>query len=684
MILDEFIIKLGLDPREFDQAQRTAFDRLRTLETGATRSSDRIAEAMRGGMYAFYKEFNKGLGEADVRMSHVGDASRRTGEKVAAAGTQASMGFKGLTASLLEAYAVVGTLEGAFRKLEQAAGRGTRLALGSEMTGIPIRTLDAMVKMVPLASQAQMQGVIAQASQFYSNMLLTGQFPLQLTRLSIGAGMARVPFDMPRALKDPQYYLEAINKILHALSLQGPEGRRYASALGGQLGLTPEIIHEYEKSPEAFARDYRTARARTIGADTSRELLALSSSAKKAGQALDTVSEEVLSFISKSGLRSFLDLISKPEGMKTFGIQSGVAASIAAAVGGIIGGPFGALGGAIIGIAIGAILTGAEAKLDQLMGKGSPRDRAWNDALGTWQREHGTGKDPRSFQQFKSDFDKLYPPGAAYAPIPPAAGALGPQSGGVPYGAPERTVGPGGNWEMQHNNFAGIRRRGIKAGPNAGGFMSYRTPEEGVQAIGELLQVYQDKHGLNTLRGIISRWAPPIENDTAGLIARAAKFTGFAPDQPLNLHDRATLTAMVRAMIAGEQGGRIPVSSKIIAAGVDALVPATRVAGGDVPAYQHGGIVGVHHAGEAILPRYLTDFLLASARISAPMLAGLSYGRSATGGSSVNSAVDIGQLHVHTAATDAAGIARALPAALRREMAARTSRRVMAANTVFE
>ena len=122
-----------------------------------------------------------------------------------------------------------------------------------------------------------------------------------------------------------------------------------------------------------------------------------------------------------------------------------------------------------------------------------------------------------------------------------------------------------GNWEVRHNNFAGERIPGVYASPNAGGFRSFATPTEGVQEVARLLTVYQDKHGLNTLSGIINRWAPPTDNnDTAGLIQRAAKGSGFGAAEKLNLHDPATMEKVVIEMIKGEQGGKLPVAPSII------------------------------------------------------------------------------------------------------------------------
>jgi hypothetical protein len=50
------------------------------------------------------------------------------------------------------------------------------------------------------------------------------------------------------------------------------------------------------------------------------------------------------------------------------------------------------------------------------------------------------------------------------------------------------------------------------------------------------LITYQDKHGLRSIRQIISRWAPPVENNTNAYVRAVAADTGLDADQPLDLH----------------------------------------------------------------------------------------------------------------------------------------------------
>ncbi len=78
--------------------------------------------------------------------------------------------------------------------------------------------------------------------------------------------------------------------------------------------------------------------------------------------------------------------------------------------------------------------------------------------------------------------------------------------------------------------------------------------EEGVSAAVKQIWRYQSKDGLNTLRGIIYKWAPPNENRTGDYIARVAKATGLDPDAPVDLHDTSTIAAITRAMAQQETG----------------------------------------------------------------------------------------------------------------------------------
>lgn len=117
--------------------------------------------------------------------------------------------------------------------------------------------------------------------------------------------------------------------------------------------------------------------------------------------------------------------------------------------------------------------------------------------------------------------------------------AIGP--GGEEFYTPQGSLG---------NNFGNIRSQGASAG-----FQSFSTPEEGLSAIDQNLQAYGSK-GINTLAGVISRWAPPNENDTQRLIKEAAGRLGIDPNQPIDLNHPAVRQAVGTAIMYQEQGAR--------------------------------------------------------------------------------------------------------------------------------
>lgn len=98
---------------------------------------------------------------------------------------------------------------------------------------------------------------------------------------------------------------------------------------------------------------------------------------------------------------------------------------------------------------------------------------------------------------------------------------------------------------------------GIEQAPPNGGrprFAVFESHEYGIRTLAALLTVYQDRHGLRTIAGIINRWAPGNENNTAGYIARVARITGRAASDQLNLHTYADLRPLVEAIITVELG----------------------------------------------------------------------------------------------------------------------------------
>ncbi|MBV2180963.1 MAG: hypothetical protein KUL86_06970 [Castellaniella sp.] len=116
----------------------------------------------------------------------------------------------------------------------------------------------------------------------------------------------------------------------------------------------------------------------------------------------------------------------------------------------------------------------------------------------------------------------------------------------------------------------GNDRQGATSGADPR-FESYATPEHGIRAMGKLLLKYQDGHGLDTVEGIISRWAPANENNTASYISTVSKALGVKPGDAVDMHDSSTMGKMVRAMIKVENGKQ-PYTDAQIDAGLNAAL----------------------------------------------------------------------------------------------------------------
>lgn len=85
-------------------------------------------------------------------------------------------------------------------------------------------------------------------------------------------------------------------------------------------------------------------------------------------------------------------------------------------------------------------------------------------------------------------------------------------------------------------------------------FEVFVDPEHGIRALAITLVSYYDRHGLTNLRGLIGRWAPQAENDTASYVLSVARRMSTDPSMPLDLHDYDVMRALVVAIIVHENG----------------------------------------------------------------------------------------------------------------------------------
>jgi len=108
---------------------------------------------------------------------------------------------------------------------------------------------------------------------------------------------------------------------------------------------------------------------------------------------------------------------------------------------------------------------------------------------------------------------------------------------------------------LRNNNPGNIRHgdnwQGMAKVQNDASFITFVSPVYGIRAIAKIIGNYKAKYGLDTIAGIINRWAPPSENDTQAYIDDVSQSVGIGPDMPLQHSD---MTALVSAIIKHENG----------------------------------------------------------------------------------------------------------------------------------
>jgi hypothetical protein len=112
---------------------------------------------------------------------------------------------------------------------------------------------------------------------------------------------------------------------------------------------------------------------------------------------------------------------------------------------------------------------------------------------------------------------------------------------------------------LRNNNPGNIRLgsfryKGEKATSSDSAFRQFESIEWGYRAMFVLLHTYEKRYGCNTLRKIINRYAPPVENHTEAYIRRVAHATHLSPDEMISTTDGALMTAVVAAMSEVENG----------------------------------------------------------------------------------------------------------------------------------
>lgn len=93
-------------------------------------------------------------------------------------------------------------------------------------------------------------------------------------------------------------------------------------------------------------------------------------------------------------------------------------------------------------------------------------------------------------------------------------------------------------------------------------FEQFDTPEHGIRAMAKIILTYYH-NGINTIDGVVTKWAPPSENPTAAYIENVCSRCGYQATAKLMFTSLDDLAPVIMGMIDQEQGGCIYSMSQI-------------------------------------------------------------------------------------------------------------------------
>ena len=85
-------------------------------------------------------------------------------------------------------------------------------------------------------------------------------------------------------------------------------------------------------------------------------------------------------------------------------------------------------------------------------------------------------------------------------------------------------------------------------------FKQFTTMAYGYRAMFVILRNYIRNYKLDTIRKMISRWAPPKENHTEAYVKAVSDYAGIPADDPINVNDREQMIRIVAGMSRVENG----------------------------------------------------------------------------------------------------------------------------------
>ena len=112
---------------------------------------------------------------------------------------------------------------------------------------------------------------------------------------------------------------------------------------------------------------------------------------------------------------------------------------------------------------------------------------------------------------------------------------------------------------IRNNNPGNLRRtgdrwQGLRPVQDDPDFFQFEAPEWGYRALIKTLQNYRCLHGLQSVKEMITRWAPPTENDTAAYVRSVCREMQVPSTCVPDVDDKGTMCALAAAISEVENG----------------------------------------------------------------------------------------------------------------------------------
>lgn len=500
-IIDELVVLLGLETKNFKTSQEYATKRLEKLDKGQkelSASTDKTSAAV----LKLGKSFLTTIGIA----TSIGGFAKMTLDTVAA-GAQLNRFGKELNVS--------------------TENLGTWAAAASTFGG----SIEDVAQTLGKFRQVQGDLALGRVDTGYLNAL--GLLGVQFDRNSDAADTMRKTLI---ALKDFQdkYGTTQANTIANALGIS----KAFQDLV--RSGKDINTVFEEARKQGAIARQNAEA------ADQAQQ------SFDRLGNAIKSAALNTANLFAPSmeeGAKSLTDFVGE---MKKGENSSNALARSISAIGTVATSTFATIadGFRIMSEAIKPFLSGLDDEIDRIFRKADQVDLfgirsglAEGRALPTdpkvleERRRHAAGTSGATGTPIDS---------SAYV-APTSAAELTKRRGNAPRNV--RNFNPG------NLNFAGQPGASLETGTSSPRFAAFANADAGVRALGAQLERYAAR-GTDTVASIVAKYAPPSENNTKAYIQSLSRKLGVSSDQKLNVRDPGTMRALLEGITTIEGGAQ--------------------------------------------------------------------------------------------------------------------------------